>query len=262
MSSNGNMQMRAFSNSEKLRLRVMYGTVVGIHLLGWGLLIWESRWDSTLPGLGILAYGFGLRHAFDADHISAVDSTTRKLLQSGKRPLGVGLYFSLGHSLVVLFIALVIGLAVKSAVYGIAGDKGALLALSAGAATRGLSVAAVLALPLIFASGMSLLDSTDGVFMARAYTWAFTNPVRRLFYNLTVTALSVFAAMGIGVVEVLQVVSRLSRSDSGVWRFIEEIDLGRVGYFMVAVFAVTWIAAAMIFRFRRIEERWVGTLSE
>jgi high-affinity nickel-transport protein len=318
-----------------LRLSGFAGAVALLHVLGWGLFAWYSTSNPALAGLGVLAYTFGLRHAFDADHIAAIDNTTRKFLQDGKRSLGVGFFFSLGHSTVVL--ALATGLAVGASSVkaklpsfqswgsyvgaGVSGtfllaigvlnllvlldvvrifrdmrrggldeerlearllDRGlmsrgllrrlgdrvrsswhmyplgilfglgfdtatevGLLALSAGAATHHVPFLAVLSLPLLFAAGMSLMDTADGAFMAHAYGWAFSNPVRKVYYNITVTALSVTVALGIGAVELLQVVAR------STW-----LDFNTLGYGIVGLFVLTWAASAVVWKARRIEERW------
>lgn len=317
------------------RLSLFGGAVALLHLAGFGLLAYYAGANPELVGLGTLAYTFGLRHAFDADHIAAIDNTTRKFLQDGKRPLGVGFFFSLGHSSVVF--ALASGLAVATTAVkatmprlqhwggaigtGVSGtfllaigvlnlivlldvlgifrdmrrggldeerlearllDRGlmsrgilkrlgdrihaswqmyplgvlfglgfdtatevGLLALSAGAAGRRMPFAAVLALPLLFAAGMSLLDTADGAFMSHAYGWAFSSPVRKVYYNITVTALSVTVALGIGGVEVVQLVARAA------W-----LDLNQLGYVVVALFVLTWAASAIVWKTRRIEERW------
>src|ERR1700704_2600974 len=114
----------SFDHAERVRLAVFYGAIVAIHVVGWGLLLSIAPQYPALVGLGGLAYSFGLRHAFDADHISAIDNTTRKLLQDGKRPVGVGFFFSLGHSSVVLVIALALGFAVRVIVDGVVGETG------------------------------------------------------------------------------------------------------------------------------------------
>jgi high-affinity nickel-transport protein len=317
------------------RLSVFGCAVALLHVAGWGLLVAYSGANPALVGFGTLAYTFGLRHAFDADHIAAIDNTTRKLLQDGKRPLGVGFFFSLGHSSVVFGLAA--GLAVAASTVkarmpslrhwggvvgtGVSGtfllaigilnllvlldvlgifrdmrrtgldeerlearllDRGlmsrgvlkriggrihsswqmyplgvlfglgfdtatevGLLALSAGAAGRQMPFAAVLALPLLFAAGMSLLDTADGAFMSHAYGWAFSSPVRKVYYNITVTALSVTVALGIGGIELLQVIARAA------W-----VDLSTLGYVVVVLFFGTWAAAALVWKTRRIEERW------
>ena len=342
---------QSFDRGERVRLTLFYGAVVLLHLLGWGLLLSVAGQYPALVGLGGLAYSFGLRHAFDADHISAIDNTTRKLLQDQKRPVGVGFFFSLGHSSVVFLIALLLGFAVKSIVDGVISEDGqlrniggligtsvsgvfllligilnliilldiigifrrmrrgeydrptleahlvsggvltrvfkrlfaviteswqmypigflfglgfdtasevALLAISAGAASQGLPFTAVISLPLIFAAGMSLMDTTDGAFMAKAYSWAFTNPVRKLFYNMTMTGLSVFVALFVGLVELTQILIQALGLEGGVWTAIAGFDLGSLGFVIVGSFVVAWIAAFAIFRLRRVEERWTA----
>jgi nickel/cobalt transporter (NiCoT) family protein len=317
------------------RLAPFAGAVGLLHLLGWGLFAYYVRSNPALVGLGTLAYTFGLRHAFDADHIAAIDNTTRKFLQDGRKPLGVGFFFSLGHSTVVFGLAG--GLAVATAAVkakiptlqhwggwigtGVSGsfllaigvlnllvlvdvlrifgdmrrggldeerlearllDRGlmsrgvlkrlgdrirkswqmyplgvlfglgfdtatevGLLALSAGAAGRHMPFLAVLALPLLFAAGMSLLDTADGAFMAHAYGWAFASPVRKVYYNITVTALSVTVALGIGGAELLQLVARAA------W-----LDVNTLGYAIVGLFVLTWAASALVWKTQRIEQRW------
>ncbi len=284
-----------FSRREWLRLSGFGGAVLVLHVLGWGLFAYYSRSNPALAGLGLLAYTFGLRHAFDADHIAAIDNTTRKLLQEEKRPLGTGFFFSLGHSSIVFALATGLALAAHAvdsripsfqAYGGIIGagvsgtflwvigilnlvvlidivriflglrrgeldeaelearlqDRGfmnrffigglarkitaswqmfplgvlfglgfdtasevGLLAIAAGVATHHVPFLAVISLPLLFAAGMSLMDTADGAFMTHAYGWAFSNPVRKVFYNITVTSLSVTVALVIGTVELLQV---------------------------------------------------------
>ena len=318
-----------------LRLTGFAGAVALLHLLGWGLFAYYSASNPALAGLGVLAYTFGLRHAFDADHIAAIDNTTRAFLQRGKRPLGIGFFFSLGHSSVVFGLATGLAVAassVKSRIpsfqswggyvgAGVSGvfllaigllnllvlvdigrifrdmrrgsldeerleerllDRGlmsrgllrrlgdritsswhmyplgilfglgfdtatevGLLALSAGAATHHVPFLAIISLPLLFAAGMSLMDTADGAFMAHAYGWAFSSPVRKVYYNLTVTTLSVTVALGIGLVELLQVAAR------STW-----LDFNTLGYGMVGLFVLTWAVSGVIWKTRRIEERW------
>lgn len=342
----------AFDRDERRRLGGLYGAILAIHVAGFGTLLLFGLGNPALVGLGGLAYAFGLRHAFDADHISAIDNTTRKLLTEGKKPLSVGFFFSLGHSTVVLLIAMALGLAVKSVVQGLAegsslrtvgglvgtgvsggfllligvlnllvlldvigvyrrlrrGDfdreelekelntgglmtrlfgrlfrmirsawhmypigflfglgfdtasEVALLAISAGAAAQGLPFAAVVSLPLIFAAGMSLMDTTDGAFMAKAYGWAFSNPVRKVFYNMTVTGLSVFVALFVGVVEVAQIVIRVSGAHGVPFDTIASLDFGTIGLVIVGAFVVTWAVAWAFFRWGRVESRWTARL--
>jgi nickel/cobalt transporter (NiCoT) family protein len=345
---------QAFAPDERRRLGAFYGGVLLLHVLGWGALLTYGVGHPAFIGLGGLAYTFGLRHAFDADHISAIDNTTRKLLQQRGRPVGVGFFFSLGHSTVVLLIALLLGLAIRSLVQSVAGDGGqlknlggligtsvsgvflivigvlnllilldilrvyrrmrrgaydrgslhqelvagglmsrifgrlfrlvsqswhmypigflfglgfdtasevALLAISAGAAAQGLPFQGVVSLPIIFAAGMSLMDTTDGAFMAKAYSWAFSNPIRKVFYNLTVTALSVFVALFVGTVELGQLLIGRLGLRGGVFGAIGGLDFGSLGFVIVGAFVVTWAAAFTIFKVRRVEERWTELVS-
>ncbi|TMF29755.1 MAG: HoxN/HupN/NixA family nickel/cobalt transporter [Chloroflexi bacterium] len=330
------------------------GSVAALHVIGWGmmLLLVAPRYPVML-GLGGLAYAFGLRHAFDADHISAIDNTTRKLLQEGKKPLGVGFFFSLGHSTVVFLIAVALGFATQFVVSnvisangqlksvggligtGVSGvfllligivnliilldilklfrrmrageyDRDALehelvagglltrlfgrlfrlithswqmylvgflfglgfdtaseisfLAISAGAAAQHIPIYALISLPLIFAAGMSLMDTADGAFMSQAYSWAFSNPVRKVFYNLTVTALSVFVALFVGLFELSQLLIQQLHLRGSVWDAIGGMDLGVMGFVIVGAFIVTWAGALLIYRGLHVEERWSSAL--
>jgi high-affinity nickel-transport protein len=338
------------------RVAGFFGAVGVLHLAGWGLLLTYAANHPGFLALGGLAYTFGLRHAFDADHISAIDNTTRKLLQSGKKPAGVGFFFSVGHSTVVLLIAVALGLAVRSVVQGVVADNGqlrslggavgtlvsggflvaigifnlvilldivrvyrrmrrgdydrdglehelmsgglmtrlfgrifrlvdhswqmypigflfglgfdtasevALLAISAGAAAQGLPFAVVISLPLIFASGMSLMDTADGAFMSQAYAWAFASPIRKVFYNLTVTSLSVFIALFVGAVELAQILIQILGLHGGVFDLVAKFDfIGKAGYFIVAAFVVTWVAAFLVYKVRRIDERWSAVIDK
>jgi len=322
----------ALTRAEWLRLSGFGGGVLLLHLAGWGLFLYYSRHDVALAGLGTLAYTFGLRHAFDADHIAAIDNTTRKLLHDGKRPLGVGFFFSLGHSTIVFSLAAGLAVAARtldSAIpslqsyggYVGAGVSGAflwligiinllvlldivriyrelshgsldeeqlerrllhrgfmsrfflgrlagrirssrqmypvgvlfglgfdtatevgLLALAAGVATHHVPFLAVISLPLLFAAGMSLLDTADGAFMSQAYGWAFSNPARKVFYNITVTSLSVAVALVIGTIELVQVAAtKLS------------LDTGNLGYVIVGLFVLTWAVSLLVWKTRRVE---------
>jgi high-affinity nickel-transport protein len=324
------------------------GAVLLLHVLGWGLFLYYSSANPALAGLGTLAYTFGLRHAFDADHIAAIDNTTRKLLCDGKRPLGVGFFFSLGHSAIVFSLTTVLAIAAQAAnskilsfqiygstigasvsgtflwiigvlnllvlldvvriffeakrgaydeerleqrlldhgfmnrfffghlarritkswqmfplgvVFGLGFDTAsevALLALAAGVAAPHLPVLAVVSLPMLFAAGMSLMDTADGAFMAHAYGWAFSNPARKLYYNITVTTLSVVVALVVGTVQLLQVLSAELSLDSGFWAWLNDVDFSTLGYGIVALFVRTWTLSYGIWRVRRIEERWTS----
>ncbi len=340
---------RSFDRGERTRLGAFYGAIALLHVAGWVMLLTQAPRYPALLGLGGLAYSFGLRHAFDADHISAIDNTTRKLLQEHKKPVGVGFFFSLGHSTVVFLIALVLGFAVKALIEGVVSESGqlkniggmvgttvsgvfllligllnlvilldiirvyqrmkrgdydrsaledqlraggvmsrmfgrlfrlvteswhmypigvlfglgfdtasevALLAISAGAASQGLPFFAIVSLPILFAAGMSLMDTTDGAFMSKAYAWAFSHPIRKVFYNLTVTGLSVFVALFVGLVEMLQILTKTLDLKGGVWSAIGRLDFANMGFIIVGAFVVTWVGAITIFKLRRVEERW------
>ena len=352
----GALLRQSFDRGERNRLIGFFGSVGLLHVAGWGLLLITAAQHPTLLALGGLAYTFGLRHAFDADHISAIDNTTRKLLQDGRKPVGVGFFFSLGHSTVVFLIAAALGLTVKWIVEGVAGSGGqlrsigavlgtgvsggfliligvlnllilldivrvyrrmkagrydresleleltaggfmtrifgrlfrvikhswqmypigflfglgfdtasevAILAISAGAAANGVPFVAVIALPLIFAAGMSLMDTADGAFMSKAYSWAFASPIRKVFYNLTMTSLSVFVALFVGVIELMQVLIQVLGLRGGVFGAIAGFDfIGRAGYFIVAAFILAWAAALTIYKARRIDERWAQAIDQ
>ncbi len=343
-----------FDPAERRRLGAFGLAIAGIHVAGAAALLTYGAGHPAFLALGGLAYTFGLRHAFDADHISAIDNTTRKLLQQGRKPVGVGFFFSLGHSTVVFLIALLLGLAVKSLVDSVVSGSGelrsiggligtsvsgvflvligilnlgilldilgvyrrmrsghydrsaltqelqagglmsrifgrlfklvsqswhlypigfvfglgfdtasevALLAISAGAAAQHLPFLAVVSLPLIFAAGMSLADTADGAFMAKAYAWAFSNPVRKVFYNLSVTGLSVFVALFVGLVELLQVLIRQLRLQGEPWDAIGALNFANMGLIIVGAFAVAWAGGFLLYKVRRVEERWGADLA-
>ena len=347
---------RHFDAGERRRLGGLYGVVALLHLLGWGaMLLYVAPRFPVMLGLGGLAYVFGLRHAFDADHISAIDNTTRKLLQGGRKPMGVGFFFSLGHSTVVFLIAVALGLAVRWLVQGVVAGNGelrsiggavgtsvsglflivigilnllvlidilrvyrrmqrgeydhqgleselvagglmtrifgrlfrliehswqmylvgflfglgfdtasevAFLAISAGAAAQGLPFVAIISLPLIFAAGMSLMDTLDGAFMSKAYSWAFATPIRKVFYNLTITSLSVFVALFIGLIEIVQILIQVLGIHGGAVASMATFVLSVAGYVIVAAFIVTWAAALVIYKVRRIDERWSAVVDK
>jgi nickel/cobalt transporter (NiCoT) family protein len=338
------------TRAEWARLGGFASAVVLLHLLGVGLFLYFARHNPALAGLGTLAYTFGLRHAFDADHIAAIDNTTRKFLQDGKRSLGVGFFFSLGHSTIVF--SLVAGLAVAARtvnsripglqevggyvgasvsgtfllligalnllvlldvlgvfrrmkrghydeqkleeallnqglmsrfflrrigdridtswkmyplgiLFGLGFDTASeigLLALATGVATHQVPFLAVMSLPLIFAAGMCLMDTADGAFMSQAYGWAFSNPVRKVYYNITVTSLSVAVALVIGTIELLQVTAAKLSLEGGFWAFLGGLDFGRIGYVVVGLFVATWLFSLTLWKAGRIEKRWSSLL--
>jgi high-affinity nickel-transport protein len=321
-----------------------YGAVIlGLHLLGLAALLPAARAHPALLGMGFLAYTLGLRHAFDADHIAAIDNTVRKLVRQDHSPMGVGFYFSLGHSTVVFLMVLatvfvarwtqqalphfqvvggLIGTIASGAfliligllnlfiwldiylifqqmrrgaydaeelerlllsrglisrvagplfrlinrswhvyplgfLFGLGFDTAseiALLALSAGAAAHALPAWGILALPLLFAAGMSLMDTADGVFMTTAYRWAFATPLRKTYYNLTVTGLSVVAALLIGLIELTQVLTHALGLTAGFWGRLQALDFGWIGYLLVGLFILTWSLSYGAWRLLRIEE--------
>lgn len=356
--------IRTFTKSELARLAGMFGIIAALHITGFGLFLHYDNMPQyhrlanghgmlLYAGAASLAYMFGLRHAFDADHIAAVDDTTRLLLQKKRRPLGVGLSFSLGHSSVVLALSVgvafaagaaarfqrsfadvggVIGASVSgSFLYLIAGlnlviligiwkawtqvkhgsyhperlddllasrglmnrlfkgrysrfinhswqmypvgllfglgfdtaSEVGLLGLSATAAANAsgqgntLPPLAIIALPLIFAAGMSLMDTIDGVFMCKAYQWAFTNPLRKIYYNITTTSLSIFVAFVVGSLELVGVITdKLDIADRQPWRAINAIDLNKIGYGIVALFILTWAGSVAWWKYRKLEQRY------
>jgi len=343
--SSATAKPRAFDAAEWTRIALLYTVIVALHVLGWGLYLYYAARHPALVGLGFAAYMLGLRHAFDADHIAAIDDTVRFMLQKGRRPVGIGFFFSLGHSTVVLALAVaiifattavrsdlpgwkewgsLIGASVSGTflwivgilnllvlldllkvwrsakggrhdhthidlllaqrglmnrlfggrlrkainhswqmyplgvLFGLGFDTASeigLLAMTAGAAAGDLPAAAVLALPILFAAGMSGMDTTDGVLTVKAYDWAFVNPLRKIFYNLTMTSLSIAIALIIGTIELLQVFIRILHLDGPTSRFIAELDFGIVGYLIVGCFLAAWGASVAIWKFGRLDRR-------
>jgi high-affinity nickel-transport protein len=331
---------------ERTRLAGFYGFVGALHLTGWGLYLHYAVHYPQLVGLGFVAYMFGLRHAFDADHIAAVDDTVRFMLQKGKKPLGVGFFFSLGHSTVVLALAIGVALAATAVktelpqlrdlgaligagvsgtflwiigilnllvlldvlriwrtakagthshahlesllqkrgllnrlfggrlqklmshswqmyplglLFGLGFDTASevgLLAMTAGTSVGNLPVAAVLSLPILFAAGMTIMDTTDGVLMCKAYDWAFLNPLRKIFYNITTTGLSVAVALLVGSIELAQVLINLLGLHGPILDAIAALDFGILGYLIVGMFLIAWGLSVCVWRFGRIEERY------
>jgi high-affinity nickel-transport protein len=342
---------------------MMATVVAGLHAAGFFLLFVVvaphhyamGASGSFSVGVGITAYTLGMRHAFDADHISAIDNTTRKLMGDGKKPMSVGFFFSLGHSSVVFVLAFLFAIGVRalsgpvardgSGLHGVTGWIGtgvsgaflyliaalniailvgilrvfralrsgqydecelerqlqtrglmnrflgrftrmvsepwqmypvgvlfglgfdtatevALLFLAAGAAGAGLPFWAILCLPILFAAGMSLLDAIDGSLMNVAYGWAFAKPVRKIFYNLVVTAMSIAVALVIGTVELVGIVSAHLNARGSFWLWVQRIDLNTLGFVIVAMFAVTWVLAVVVWRVARIEDRFGASAVE
>ena len=335
---------RAFDRAERRRLCGFGAAIAALHLVGWGLVALYAPAHPVLGGLGLLAYSFGLRHAFDADHIAAIDNTTRKLLGEGQRPLGIGFFFSLGHSTVVLGLSLAIAIAAGAvhhavpalqvyggavgagvsgaflwaigllnlvvfvgivklarearrgrlderqletslrqrgfmcrllgsrfalirkswqayplgALFGLGFDTASevgLLAVTAGVATGRIPALAVIALPLLFAAGMSAMDTADGVFMSKAYGWAFSSPARKLHYNLTVTGLSVAVSLLVGSVELLQLLGHELGFSGRFWSWLAAIDFNTLGFAIVALFVAVLAVALAAQRAQRVAVR-------
>ena len=347
----------ALTPAEWARAGGLAAAVIGLHVVGFGLLFGVvvphhfslGAGGAFTAGVGLTAYTLGMRHAFDADHIAAIDNTTRKFMGEGQRPLSVGFFFSLGHSTVVFALALLFALGVRALagevqddgstlhsatgligtgvsgtflyviaavnlvvlvgigrvfrdmrrgvysedqledllqsrgfmnrflgrftnavrkpwqmyplgiLFGLGFDTAtevALLFLAAGAAGAGLPWYAILCLPVLFAAGMSLLDTIDGSFMNFAYGWAFSQPVRKVYYNITITALSVAVALLLGTIELLSIAADKLSLDGAFWSWVAGIDLNAVGYIVVGLFVATWAVALAVWRFGRLEERW------
>lgn len=336
--------MRIKKLSKKTWLPYYFASFM-LHITGILLLFLASRHYPVILGLGLLAYTLGLRHAFDADHITAIDNTIRKLIHQEKDPVGVGFYFSLGHSTVVFLMSVILGLSVRWAtahlpifehiggivglivsgtfligiallnliilidlqkmfiklkhnefdqdkfekallsrgllstlfkpffkfinnswqvyplgfLFGLGFDTAtevALLALSAGAAKSAMPFLGILALPLLFTAGMNIMDTTDSVMMARAYKWAFDTPIRKVYYNITITTISVLAAFLIGSVELIQVFSNTFGLKGGFWSWLQQLNFNWLGYGLVILFIGLWTLSMIIWKVFRIEDRW------
>src|SRR5262252_4201706 len=349
----------ALTPAEWNRLGGMAAVIIALHAAGWGLLALAvaggshiSRGGAFGVGTGVLAYTLGLRHAFDADHIAAIDNTTRKLVGEGRRPLSVGFFFSLGHSSVVFALAILLNFGIRSlgaqvrdsgsvlhgvtsvvgtgvsgtflyllaalnmivlagilkvfremrrgayndeeleeqlakrglmnrilgplarkvdtpwkiypvgVLFGLGFDTAsevALLVLAGSAVVSGLPFYAILSLPILFAAGTCLFDTADGCFMNFAYDWAFARPVRKVYYNLTITGLSVFVAFFIGTVEILGLIEKQYRLGGQFWTFMGNFDINKAGFVIVGVFVLTWVVALAIWHFGKIEQKWEAT---
>jgi nickel/cobalt transporter (NiCoT) family protein len=324
----------------------IYGAVAAANMAAWAWALLAFRDHPVLLGTAFLAYGFGLRHAVDADHIAAIDNVTRKLMQEGKRPVSAGFYFSLGHSTVVLLATVVIALAasalqnrfaafkvvggivgtsvsavflvaiaivnivVLAAIYrtfravrrgerlveddlnaylaqrGIVGrllrplfrligkswhmyplgflfglgfdtaSEIGLLGIAAAEASRGLSPWSILVFPALFTAGMSLVDTTDSVLMLGAYGWAFVKPIRKLYYNMTITFVSVLVALIVGGIEALGLIADRLSLEGAFWGMIGALNdnFGSLGYVIIAVFAISWFASVVVYRLKRYDE--------
>ena len=344
--------LRSWDRSDRKQVAAMMGVVCVLHVLGFGalaLLLSSGYADSGAGvlsvGVGVAAYLLGLRHAFDVDHIAAIDNVTRKLSAEKARPKSVGFWFALGHSAMVVVLALtVVGAAkvagvllddgsaarrllgtvgtvasggflyaiaavniavlvgiwraflayragqldaarldgtvggggilarllnpvmrritapgqmfVVGALFGLGFDTAtevALLALAGSGAAAGLPWYGLLILPVLFAAGMSLMDTLDGVFMSAAYDWAFVDPFRKIYYNLTITALSVVVAVAVGSVQFVTVMHDDLGWVNPVSDWVSSIGMDRMGFFVVGLFALTWVVAVGVWRLGAVQ---------
>jgi high-affinity nickel-transport protein len=341
-----------------LRFAALLAVIAAMHVAAFGILAglvaphhYTVGKQAFGFGLGLTAYTLGMRHAFDADHIAAIDNTTRKLMADGKRPVSVGFWFALGHSTVVVVLAAAIAAGARSAtasltddgssthqtlgmvstsasggflyligilnlialigiarvykamrrgeydeaaltaqldkrgflnrvlgrltrsitrpgqmypvglLFGVGFDTATevlLLALAGSTAAAGLPWYAVLCLPLLFTAGMTLFDTLDGTFMNFAYHWAFANPIRKVYYNLTITGLSVAVALIIGSIELVGVAHERFGLSSPVTDWIAGLDLNNVGFVIVGAFLAVWLIAIAYWKIARVEHRWAG----
>jgi high-affinity nickel-transport protein len=347
---------RGLTRQEWLRIGGMVLVIVSLNIIGWGLLAAAAGHHYHISktgllgfGTGVLAYTLGLRHAFDADHIAAIDNTTRKLINDGKRPLSVGFYFSLGHSTIVFLLAVALSFGIRAldsqvsndasglheatgiigtsvsggflyliaalnlivligivkvyremksghydheelerqlnnrglmnrffggyakridkpwkmypvgVLFGLGFDTAtevALLVLAGNAVAGGLPFWAILSLPILFAAGMTMFDTADGCFMNFAYDWAFFKPIRKVFYNLTITGLSVFVAFFIGTIEILGLISSELNLNDPFFSFFQNFNINTAGFVIVGAFFATWVAAMLYWHFGNVEEKW------
>jgi len=344
-----------WTRADWLQAGALLGFIALMHVAAFGVLFglvgpghYKLGTETFGVGLGITAYTFGLRHAFDADHIAAIDNTTRKLRGEGRRPKSVGFWFAMGHSTIVagmaalvaagahiagtltsdsstanqtlgligtgvsgsfLYIIAILNLVAMIGIirvframrggeldeaqlethlqsrgfmnrilgrltrtitrpgqmypvgvlFGLGFDTAtevALLVLAGTGAASGLPWYAIMVLPLLFASGMSLLDCLDGLFMSVAYDWAFLNPVRKVYYNISITGLSVAVAFLVGTIELVSVLHDNAGWVNPLTNWVSGIDLNNVGFFVVGLFVLTWAVALCYWRLAKVEDRW------
>jgi high-affinity nickel-transport protein len=340
----GNQAIITLSRNEKIKIVIIFSVLLTITAVGFSAAFVIGKIAVVLGGLGIVAYVFGLRHGVDADHIAAIDNTTRKLMQEGKRPYTVGMWFSLGHSTVVvaLIIALilatravatnipalqstgaVIGTLVSGSflwiigfinavivigiykifqtlkqgklnqaeldhllenrgfmnrffrplfkviskpwhiypigvLFGLGFDTAsevALIAISVGiGVSTSIPLYYILILPLLFTCGMVTIDTADGIAMRVAYGWAFLKPVRKIYYNLTVTVISVLVAWAIGTIELLQVLSTELNLNGLFWSWLNTLNFEMIGFGIVGLFIVSWLVSFGYWRVKKYDK--------
>src|SRR5579875_2626934 len=338
----------ALTPREWARAGGMAAVVVGLNVAGWAMLSAAVAGHYHIGGAQLFGFGTGIL-AYTLGMRPAIDNTTRKLVNDGKRPLSVGFFFSLGHSTIVFLLAVLLNFGIRSlnsavknpssdlhrytgiigtsvsgtflyliaginlvilvsiirvfrqmrtgrfsdeelerqlnkrglmnrvfgsyasridapwkmypvgVLFGLGFDTAtevALLVLAGTAVVSGLPFYAILSLPILFAAGMSLFDTLDGCFMNFAYDWAFAKPVRKVFYNLTITGLSVFVAFFIGTIEILGLIAQEANLGGGFWAFMQSFNINKAGFVIVAIFVITWAVAVGIWRFGKIEQKW------
>lgn len=345
-----NPSTTGLSGREKVKVAALFSAIIAVTLFGFAASFEIGKAAFVLAGLGLVSYILGLRHGVDADHIAAIDNTTRKLLQERKRPLTVGTWFSLGHSTIVVGLIIAFVLAARTisssiptlqvdgniigtlvsggflwiiglvnviivvgvyqifkkmkegkldqsqldelmekrgfmnryfhrffkivnepwqiypigVLFGLGFDTAtevALIAISVGVGvSANVPLYYILVLPLMFTCGMVLIDTTDGVVMRMAYGWAFLNPLRKVYYNLTVTIISVMVAWMIGSVELLQVLSTELNLGGGFWVWLDGLDFETLGYGIVAIFVASWAISMLYWKLNRFEQRYAGIM--
>jgi nickel/cobalt transporter (NiCoT) family protein len=350
MSSNFSISAlsRVFNDSSTDIRRKIFGIyvlLIGFNVIAWALAFagFSVQYPALL-GTALLAYTFGLRHSVDADHISAIDNVTRKLMQEGKRPITVGFFFSLGHSTIVVLLS--VGIAIAAAVvqsdipalknaggligtsvsalflylialinllvlweifqafrkvqrgeeyndqsldeflnqrglmgrffrpllrvvdrswkmypvgvlFGLGFDTATevgVLGIAAATAGKGLPIIYILIFPLLFTAGMCLLDTTDGILMLGAYGWAFVKPIRKLYYNLNITLVSVLVAFVVGTIEIISIISGLLKLSGGLWDYVGNLDFGMLGGIIIGIFVLSWVISTLIYKVRRYDD--------
>ncbi|MGH8228233.1 MAG: HoxN/HupN/NixA family nickel/cobalt transporter [Steroidobacteraceae bacterium] len=350
--------LKYFLSRERAQMRrsiaTVYGLLIAFNLLAWAWAVIIFRHHPILLGTALLAYGFGLRHAVDADHIAAIDNVTRKLMQEGQRPATVGFYFAMGHSTVVilacaaiaatatvlasrfqmlhgvggiistcvsslflLLIALLNLMIFRSVwltfrhvrrggtyaeedfdlllnkrgfaarifrplfrfvrhswhmfplgfLFGLGFDTAtevALLGISGTEAAKGTSIWQIMVFPALFAAGMSLIDTTDGVLMLGAYDWAFVKPIRKLFYNMTITLVSVIVALLIGGIEALGLIEQQLHLGGAFWGTVDRLNgnFNSLGFAIIGIFVLTWAASVVVYRYQGYEQLEVKASGE
>jgi high-affinity nickel-transport protein len=321
-------------------ITAVYALLLVINVVVWAWAFLTFSRQPVLLGTGLLAYGFGLRHAVDADHIAAIDNVTRKLMQEGKRPVTVGFFFAMGHATVVILAAAGIALTATALhfdqaksvggiistsvsalflfaiavmnlliffsvwktfrhvrhggefveddfdlllnkrgfasrlfrplfalirkswhmfplgfLFGLGFDTAtevALLGISATQAAKGVSIWSIMVFPALFAAGMSLIDTTDGILMLGAYDWAYVKPIRKLFYNMTITLVSVVIAILIGGIEALGLLMNQMQLSGPFWTVISKLNsnFNNLGFIIIAIFIVAWAASVVVYRYK------------